>query len=128
MRDLLGDLFACLCIWLAQPTRRAIRSTVHRAAQLFARPEPSARRDAYSPPLPHPRTGVPWRVWEHEHPLDGDAVALVRPYLLAHERQAAPGREAPAFRGRDGGTFALAALDRATREKPDGHPELRVNE
>ena len=59
---------------------RRIRERVH--ARSPRRPLPLAASP--EPPAP-PQRPLPAHVAARMHPLDGDAVALVRPYLLASE-------------------------------------------
>ena len=77
------DLIACLCtlLRLLFPQRRPGR---HSAAYLTssAPAHPAPTQTAKRRPRP-----VPEHVRERLRPLDGEAVALVRPYLIAHERE-----------------------------------------
>ncbi|EPH40319.1 hypothetical protein ABT390_13435 [Streptomyces aurantiacus] len=70
MRDLIALLCHALRLVITGRTPR------HRAR---AHPAP------HTAPAPTPRS-VPRHVQELRHPLTGEDVALIRPYLLAHER------------------------------------------
>lgn len=84
----LRDIFACLVIWLGEPARRVIRSASCRVARLATRSESTTPGDVHVPPPPFPHRPLHW---QGERPVDGEAVALVRPYVLAQER----GQQAP---------------------------------
>lgn len=78
--SVLGVFVACLVIWLGEPTRRTARSAARYIGQFDSRrePDPAALRGVR---LPRPDRFVASRVREYECPVDGDAVALVRPYV-----------------------------------------------
>ncbi|MFF9480922.1 hypothetical protein [Streptomyces sp. NPDC014733] len=84
MRDFIGLLF----LWLGEPTRRRTRSLVNRAsACLFPPPLPPAP-PVIAPAPPYARRPLPDHVRRRARPLDGEEIALVRPYLIAYERRA----------------------------------------
>lgn len=84
------DFIALLFIWLAEPTRRRARTLIRRATTyLFPPPLPPAP-PVIAPPPPYARRPLPAHVRRRALPLDGEEIALVRPYLIAYERRTGP--------------------------------------
>ncbi|NGO71460.1 hypothetical protein [Streptomyces boncukensis] len=79
MRDLIACLHPLLRLLLPQP-----RPGRHTAAYL-ANPAPT--RPAPAQPAKSQPRPVPDHVRERMHPLDAEAVAPIRPYLIAHEHR-----------------------------------------
>lgn len=76
------DLIALLCHGLRVLLGHHTPSTGRHTATRLAAPQPA-------PAVPHPAQPrpAPPHVREHLRPLVGEEVALIRPYLLAHEEQ-----------------------------------------
>lgn len=87
------DLTACLVTWLGEPTRRTWHAACRRAARRLSPRVPAApRRALAAPDYAHLPASEQARALET--PLDGDAFALVRPYVLpAVERKRRPAPE-----------------------------------
>lgn len=81
------DLIACLYIWLGAPFRRTLHATIRRAAAYLATPKPPAARPTVPPAPAYARRPLPEHIRERFRPLDGETIALVRPYLATHERR-----------------------------------------
>lgn len=84
------DFIACLSIWLGAPLRRTLRSLAQRAANWIGPPAPAPL--VVFPAAPgYLRRTPPVHVLRREQPLDGHALAMARPYLVAYERRAQQG-------------------------------------
>ncbi|WP_326808196.1 hypothetical protein OHB04_22930 [Streptomyces sp. NBC_01775] len=87
------DLTACLGIWLGEPTRRTWYAACRRAARRLSTRVPAVPRRALAAP-DYAHLPASEQAWALETPLDGDAFALVRPYVLpAVERKRRPALE-----------------------------------
>lgn len=84
---MIRDFVGCLVIWLGPGLCRTWRTTVRRITGGLT-PAPRPRPQNVLPtPAPYARRPVPKHVRERLRPLDGHAVALVRPYVTAHEQR-----------------------------------------
>lgn len=81
------DAIACLWIWLGPGLGRTWRAGARRVTACLSPAVPEPPSPALRMPAPYPRRPLPRHVRERCQPLDGHAAALVRPYLVAHERQ-----------------------------------------
>lgn len=87
------DLIACLAIWLVPGVRRSLRRIHRRVRELFVHsPVPPSAQPTLPQPPAYSRRPFPAHVRARLAPLDGHKVALVRPYVLAHERRMAEER------------------------------------
>ncbi|MFE0764166.1 hypothetical protein [Streptomyces smyrnaeus] len=82
------DLISLVDIWLGEPVRRRLRSAWQRAAVALAGPQPPESTSVLPAGPAYARRPPPEHVRRRERPLDGEALALVRPYVIAHERGA----------------------------------------
>ncbi|TSB20231.1 hypothetical protein [Streptomyces benahoarensis] len=91
------DVIALLLLWSGEPTRHRTRALAHRAITfLFPPPLPPAP-PVIPPAPPYARRPPPDHVRRRAQPLNGEEIALVRPYLIDHERRTGsrPGRPQP---------------------------------
>lgn len=82
------DLIALLAIYLGEPARRSVRSAVLRASALLSPPGAPIPPPVIPPAPSYARQPLPDHVRERAQPLVAEDVALIRPYVVAHEHRA----------------------------------------
>ncbi|WP_399089060.1 hypothetical protein ACGH2B_15435 [Streptomyces sp. BBFR2] len=82
------DFIALLFLWLGEPARRRARSAARQVSAFLFPPPPPPPPPVIAPAPPYARRPLPDHVRRRALPLDGEEIALIRPYLIAYERGA----------------------------------------